>query len=86
MLLKELFIWAFWGQNMGSDWIKNGRKGCFQTSQLTSNPVFIKSKVLNSQSPNILSKRKDELTDLHNMKYYKSLFFTESNFTETCLL
>ena len=70
MQLKELFIWASWGKNVTSDWIKNGRKGCFQTSQLTSNPVFTKSKVLNSQSPNIPSKLKDELTDLHKILRY----------------
>ena len=49
MLLKELFIWAFWDQNVGPGWVKNSKKG-FRTSHLTSNPVFPKNKFLNSHS------------------------------------
>ena len=30
MLLKELFIWAFWGQDMGPGWIKNGQLFSYQ--------------------------------------------------------
>ena len=46
-LLKELFIWDFWGQNMGPDLVKNGKKGCFHTSHLiTTNPIFPKTKFL----------------------------------------
>ena len=50
MLLKELNIWAFWVQNVGPGWVKNGKKGCFHTSHLTINPVSPKNKVLNSHS------------------------------------
>ena len=50
MLLKELFMWAFWGQNVGPGWVKNGKKGCFHTSHLTTNSGFPKNKVLNSHS------------------------------------
>ena len=50
MLLKELNIWAFWIQNVGPGWVKNGKKGCFHTSHLTINPVSPKNKVLNSHS------------------------------------
>ena len=64
MLFKNFLIWAFWGQNVGPGWVKNGKKGCFHTSHLTTNPVFPKNKVINSQSPNTPGKLKDELTDL----------------------
>ena len=50
MLFKEFLIWAFWGQNVGPGWVKNGKKRCFHTSHLTSNPVFPKNKVLNCHS------------------------------------
>ena len=50
MLLKKLFIWVFWGQNVGPGWVKNSKKECFQTSHLTTNSVCPKSKVLNSHS------------------------------------
>ena len=29
MLFKELLIWAFWGQNVGPGWVKNGKKKFF---------------------------------------------------------
>ena len=68
MLFKESLIWALWGQNVGPGWVKNGKKGCFHTNLLTTNPIFPKNKVLNSQSlPNTLSKLKDELTDLYKI-------------------
>ena len=47
MFLKELFIWAFWGHNVGPGWVK---KGSFCTSHLTNNPAFPKNKILNSHS------------------------------------
>ena len=50
MLFKEFFIWALWAQNVGPGWVKNGKKGCFHTSHLTTNAVFPKNKVLNSHS------------------------------------
>ena len=43
---------------------KMAKKGSFHTSHLTTNPVFPKNKVRNSQSPNTPGKLKDELTDL----------------------
>ena len=67
MLLKELYIWAFCGRNVGPGWAKNGKKGCFHASHLAANPVFPKNKVLNSQSHKTLSKQKDELSDLHKI-------------------
>ena len=50
MLFKELLIWAFWGQYVGPGSVKNGRKGVFHTSHLSTNPVLPKNKVLNSNS------------------------------------
>ena len=66
MLFKESLIWALWGQNVGPGWVKNGKKGCFHTSHLNTNPVFSIKQVLN-KSPNTLSRLKDELTDLHKI-------------------
>ena len=67
MLFKELLIWVFWGQNVGPGWVKNGKKGCFNTSHLTSNPFSLKIRFLTAMSPNTLSKLKDEVTDLHEI-------------------
>ena len=50
MLFKEFLIWTLWGQNVAPRWVKNGKKGCFHTSHLTTNPVFPKNKVRNSHS------------------------------------
>ena len=50
MLLKELFIWAFWSQNVGPDWVKNVKKVCLHTIHLTANPALPKIKVLNNYS------------------------------------
>ena len=49
MLCKKFLIWALWGQNRGSGWVKNGKKD-FHTSHCTTNPAFPKNKVLNSYS------------------------------------
>ena len=49
MLCKEFLIWAFCDQNVGPTWV-SGKKGCFHTSHLATDPVFPKSKVLNSHS------------------------------------
>ena len=65
MLCKEFLIWAFCDQNVGPTWV-SGRKGCFHTSHLATDPVFPKSKVLNSHLKDD-SKLKDELTDLHKL-------------------
>ena len=46
MLLKELFIWAFRGQNVGPGWVKNGKKGCFRTSHLLPTQFSLKTKFL----------------------------------------
>ena len=46
MLFKEFFIWAFWGQNLGPGWVKNGKKIFFHTSHLSTNPVLPKNEVL----------------------------------------
>ena len=68
MLFKESLIWALWGQNVCPGWVKNGKRGCFHTNDLTTNPIFPENKVLNSHSLlNTLSKLKDELTDLHKI-------------------
>ena len=50
MLFKESLIWALWDQNVSPGWVKNGKKGCFHTSHLTTNSIFPKNKVLNSHS------------------------------------
>ena len=48
ILFKKSGIWAFWGQNVGPNWAKNGKKCYFHTSHLTPNPVFPKVEVFNS--------------------------------------
>ena len=50
MLFKEFLVWVFLTQNVGPGWVKNGKKGCFHISHLTTNTVFPKNKVLNSHS------------------------------------
>ena len=46
MLLKELFISAFWVQNVGQSWVKIDKECCFKTNRLTTNSVFPKEKFL----------------------------------------
>ena len=48
MLFEEFFIWVIWDQNVGPGWFKNGKKGYFHTSHLTTNPAFPKNKVPNT--------------------------------------
>ena len=55
MMFKEFLIWAFWVQNVGPGWVKNGKKGFFHTSDLSVNLVLPKNKVLNI--PVIVSKQ-----------------------------
>ena len=76
MLIEEFVIWAFWGQNVGPGLVKNGKKGCFHSSHLSTSPVL--NKDLNSHGLlNTLSKLKDELTDLY--KTLQKFIFTETN-------
>ena len=48
-------------------WVRNGKKGYIHTSHHTPNTVFPKNEILNSQSPNTLSKPKEQLTGLHKI-------------------
>ena len=51
MLFKELLIWAFWGQNVGPGWVKNGKKKFFfHTNHFYVNPVLPKNELLNRHS------------------------------------
>ena len=43
MLFKEVLIRAFWDQNVGPGWVKNGKKVFFKTSSLSANPVLPKN-------------------------------------------
>ena len=40
MLFKESLIWAFWGQNLGPGWVKNGEKKSSQPAQPYYQPSF----------------------------------------------
>ena len=42
ILFKKPHVWACWGQKVGPNWAKNGKKGYFQISHLTPNLVFPK--------------------------------------------
>ena len=46
MLLKELFIWTFWGQNTGPGWVKNGKKVVFKPATLLQTQFSLKTKSL----------------------------------------
>ena len=52
---------------MGPGWVRNGKKGYIHTSHHTPNTVFPKNEILNSQSPNTLSKPKEQLTGLRKI-------------------
>ena len=67
MSFKEFLIWVLRGQHVGSGWVQNGKKSCFHTSHLITNPVFPKNKVIDSHILLTLSKLKDELTDPHKI-------------------
>ena len=47
-MFKEFDILTFCGQNVGPGLVKNGKKGYFNTSPLTPNPVLLKNEFLNS--------------------------------------
>ena len=46
MLFKEFLIWALWGQNMGPDWVKNGKKVVFTPATLLATQFSLKTKFL----------------------------------------
>ena len=46
MLVKELFILAFWGQNVCPGWVKDGKKVVLITPILLPSQFFLKTEFL----------------------------------------
>ena len=89
LCLRNPIFWPLWGQNVGPCWVKNGKKGYFDTSHLTPNPVFPKTEVLKRHSL-LAHKANKKINSLVSIKNYKSLFFSETKrqhqMKETCRL